>query len=160
MPNNINRRSFLEKSAAGAAALSILSSNLFANEANNEKPIRVGIVGTGRRGPSLMRTMLNIPDIQVTALCDINYENLQNAQKILVDNERPRADEYFENEHSFEKLMQRDDLDAVIIATPWNWHTPMAVYAMKQGKYAGIEVPAAITFEDCYNLVKTVCIIY
>ena len=155
MPNNINRRSFLEKSAAGAAALSILSSNLFANEANNEKPIRVGIVGTGRRGPSLMRTMLNIPDIQVTALCDINYENLQNAQKILVDNERPRADEYFENEHSFEKLMQRDDLDAVIIATPWNWHTPMAVYAMKQGKYAGIEVPAAITFEDCYNLVKT-----
>ena len=51
--------------------------------------------------------------------------------------------------------MGRDDLDAVIIATPWEWHAPMAVCAMKAGKYAGVEVPCAITLAECWDLVKT-----
>lgn len=151
MSSNLSRRSFMQTAGAAAALAGFQSLPLSAET----KPLKVGIVGTGRRGPSLMRTMLPIPGIEITALCDINYDNLQRAQQILLDNGRPKADEYFKNEYSFEKLMERDDLDAVVIATPWNWHTPMAVYSMKQGKYTAVEVPAAITMDQCWELVKT-----
>ncbi|MCA9413596.1 MAG: Gfo/Idh/MocA family oxidoreductase, partial [Candidatus Omnitrophica bacterium] len=55
----------------------------------------------------------------------------------------------------YQKLLEREDLDAVLIATPWNWHTPMAVDTMKAGKYAGVEVPAALSVEECWQLVDT-----
>jgi len=51
--------------------------------------------------------------------------------------------------------MDRDDLDAVFIATPWEWHTTMALYAMKRKQYVGVEVPCAITLDECRQLVKT-----
>ena len=51
--------------------------------------------------------------------------------------------------------MYRDDLDAVLIATYWEWHTPMAACAMRSGKYAAVEVPAALTFDECWELVNT-----
>ncbi|MFZ9024034.1 MAG: Gfo/Idh/MocA family protein, partial [Anaerohalosphaeraceae bacterium] len=50
---------------------------------------------------------------------------------------------------------QRDDLDLIYIATPWELHTPMAVYAMEHGKHAATEVPAAMTLKECWQLVKT-----
>ena len=62
---------------------------------------------------------------------------------------------YDKNEHSFEKMLERDDLDGVIIATPWLWHTKMAVATMKAGKYAGVEVSAANTLQECWDLVNT-----
>ncbi|MCP4645888.1 MAG: Gfo/Idh/MocA family oxidoreductase, partial [bacterium] len=62
---------------------------------------------------------------------------------------------YTRDEHVYRDLLERDDLDAVIIATYWQWHTPMAVCAMKHGKYAGVEVPAAITKQECWDLIKT-----
>lgn len=67
---------------------------------------------------------------------------------------RKQPEEYWKDEYEFKKLMDRDDLDAVIIATYWEWHTPMAVYAMKAGKYAGTEVPAAYTLDECWQLVN------
>ena len=62
---------------------------------------------------------------------------------------------YTGDEHAFEKMLERDDIDGVIIATPWLWHTPMAVATMKAGKYAGVEVSAANTIEECWDLVNT-----
>lgn len=128
---------------------------IFADSSNKAKSVRFGIVGTGNRGRSLLGTLLNMTNVEVKALCDIDELALQAASSIVTKAGGEKPDEYSENEHSFRKLMDRDDIDAVIIATPWQWHTPMAVYCMKAGKYAGVEVPAALSIEDCWELVNT-----
>ena len=63
--------------------------------------------------------------------------------------------EGYTGEQDYKRLMARDDIDAVLIATPWELHTPMAVHSMKCGKYTAVEVPAAITLEQCWDLVNT-----
>ncbi len=66
----------------------------------------------------------------------------------------PRPDGYARGEYDYRRMLERDDLDIVLIATPWGWHTPMAVDAMKAGKHAFIEVLAAVTVEECWELVE------
>jgi predicted dehydrogenase len=102
-----------------------------------------------------MRILLGFEEVVIPALCDLQKKHLQLAQKLVVNSGRPQAELYGEDEYSFQKLMDRDDLDAVIVATYWEWHAPMAVYAMKAGKYVGVEVPAAYTLEECWDLINT-----
>ncbi len=143
----LNRRQFL----GGAGALATVA----ALPAQDVKPVRVGLVGVGNRGGSLLRTMLNLPGVEVPAIGDINEEHLARAQKRAVDAGRSKPEGYSRGPEDFRRLVERDDLDAVINATPWHWHTPIAVAAMKAGKYAATEVPAATTLEECWELVET-----
>lgn len=62
---------------------------------------------------------------------------------------------YTEKEEAWKEMCQRPDIDLIYIATPWNLHTPMAVYAMQQGKHVACEVPAATSLEECWQLVET-----
>ncbi|MFN3801834.1 Gfo/Idh/MocA family protein, partial [Belliella pelovolcani] len=62
---------------------------------------------------------------------------------------------YSGNAYAWKKMVERDDIDLIYIATPWDWHVPMAVYAMEAGKHAAVEVPAAKTLEECWQLVET-----
>jgi predicted dehydrogenase len=134
----------------------VMTGNSSAQEENRAmKTIRVGVIGTGNRGRGLLEVMLEIPGLEFPALCDINLENLERAQKLLEDAGRPRAEGYSKNEDAYLDLMAREDLDALIIATPWHWHTPMAVAGMKAGKYVGVEVPCALSYEECWQLVNT-----
>ena len=61
---------------------------------------------------------------------------------------------YTGGENEWKKVCERKDIDLIYIATPWSLHTPMAVYAMEHGKHAASEVPAAVTMEQCWQLVK------
>jgi len=152
MNDHITRREFTEIGSATAFGMA-LSKNAASQPATNT--VRVGIVGTGNRGRSLLGTMLHIEGIEYPALCDINADNLGLAQNMVVKAGHRKPEGYSKGDHAFEKLMERDDIDAVVIASPWQWHTPMAVYGMKYGKYVGVEVPAAITLEQCWDLVNT-----
>lgn len=149
MSGHMGRRDFLAASAGAMAALSATDA------AAQEKALRVGVVGTGNRGTSLLSTMLTMKGVEFPALCDVKLENLERAQDLVVKSARPKPEGYSKGEHAYRDLMERDDLDAVIIATPWQWHTPMAVHAMRCGKYAGVEVPAALSLEECRQLVDT-----
>lgn len=156
MATNINRREFLKANAAAGLGLALAATGISTAESGDDvKDVRLGIVGTGNRGQALLRTILKMDAVKVPALCDINIEKLAQAQDMVVKAGQDRPEGYSKDEHAFQQLVNRDDLDAVIIATPWEWHTPMAVYAMKAGKYVGVEVPAAFTLEECWNLVKT-----
>ena len=62
---------------------------------------------------------------------------------------------YTKGPHDYESLTKRSDIDMVVIATPWDWHTPMALSAMENGKHAAVEVPLAYTLEDLWKLVDT-----
>ncbi len=152
----MTRRNFIQTNAVVALGLTASSAgfNIIDNK-EQKKTVRVGVVGTGSRGGFLLRILLSLDNVEIPALCDINKEHLDKAVKIVVDAGRKRPDTYGKDEYDFKNMMDRDDLDAVIIATYWEWHTPMAVYAMKAGKYAGTEVPAAYTLDECWDLVNT-----
>lgn len=115
--------------------------------------VRVGIVGVGGRGMSLMGNLLDIANVQITAVCDIVPQKVEAAQKQVARKGQPAPAPFSKNETDFENLCKRDDIDVVYIASPWEWHTPMAVCAMNNGKHATIEVPAAITLDECWQLV-------
>jgi hypothetical protein len=116
--------------------------------------VRVAFVGLGMRGSEAVRRFMNLEGIDVKALCDLEPYNIDKAQKILHDNHRPPASTYME-EDGWKKLCERNDIDLVYIATHWAMHTPIAVYAMEHGKHAAVEVPAATTIEECWQLVNT-----
>ncbi|MCP4644692.1 MAG: Gfo/Idh/MocA family oxidoreductase [bacterium] len=147
----MGRRGFM---ATGAAAVAAVAGDATAQD-DSAKSVRVGVVGTGGRGTSLLGNILRMPEVQVPALCDIAPANLARAQALVKKSGRPEPVGYGDGDRAYEQLMARDDLDAVLIATPWNWHTPMAVCAMRNGKYAGVEVPAALSLEECWELVNT-----
>jgi hypothetical protein len=158
MDSGLDRRTFMGRSAAAATLGAALTSGSMSGEearAADGRTVRIGVVGTGGRGRSLLATMLNMPDVVVPALCDINGEHLSMAADLVVKAGQPEPATYTGNDYSYEQLMAREDLDAVIIATYWQWHAPMAVSAMKHGKYAGVEVPAAMTVDECWDLVNT-----
>ncbi|MHC4738621.1 MAG: Gfo/Idh/MocA family oxidoreductase [Planctomycetota bacterium] len=153
---NINRREFLKTNAAATFSLALAGTGIGKAESRaDDKDIRLGIVGMGNRGKALLRTLLTISGVKITALCDIDKERLAFAQGMVVKGGQLKPEGYSKDEYVFKQLMNRDDLDGVIITTPWEWHTPMAVYGMKAGKYVGVEVPAAQTIEECWELVKT-----
>lgn len=157
MTNPMNRRDFLKSTGAAGAGLVLASFNggLYAKPAQGEKKLRVGVIGTGNRGRGLLGVMLSIPGLEFPALCDINAAALAQATDLIVRAGHPKPEGYGRDPMDYERLLWRDDIDAVVIASSWDWHTPMASGAMRNGKYAAVEVPAALTFEECWELVNT-----
>jgi predicted dehydrogenase len=141
-------------SAAEVSAQSDAAQNTIVNMPFAAANPRLGIVGTGGRGTSLLKNLL-AADVRINALCDIVPEKAKAAQDLVAQAGQMPPELYTDGDHAFEKLVARDDLDAVLMATPWHWHTPMAVAAMENGKHAFTEVPAATTIEDCWRLVDT-----
>lgn len=116
--------------------------------------VRVGFVGLGMRGPSAVYRFTFIDGTRTVALCDLIPERVEKAQDILVNAGKPRAAEY-SGEEGYKQLCERDDIDLVYLAVPWQLHTTIAVYAMEHGKHVAIEVPAATNIAECWALVNT-----
>jgi predicted dehydrogenase len=116
--------------------------------------VRVAIVGTGLRGRSVLHELLGVDNVRITALCDTVPEKIDRAVKQMRDAGHTYEPARFTGDDlAFEKLVQRDDIDLVYTATPWQWHVPVCLAALKAGKHAATEVPAAYTMEDCWKLV-------
>lgn len=152
-----SRRQFLQAATATAAAMQLEAASTQQSMINMPfEPVapRLGIIGTGGRGTALLRNFLGT-DVRVNALCDVVPEKAQAAQALVTQAGQKPPALFTDGDHAFEALTARDDLDLVVIATPWQWHVPMAVAAMQHGKHAVTEVPAATTIEDCWKLVDT-----
>ena len=116
--------------------------------------VRVGFIGLGSRGKGAIERYVYLPDAKVVALCDLDSANVNKANEILTSHKLPAADIYV-GEDVWKEMCGRDDIDLVYICTDWHSHAPMAVYAMKQGKHVAVEVPAAMTVAECWDLVNT-----
>lgn len=116
--------------------------------------VRVGFIGLGMRGPDAVERFTHLDGVQINALCDLYPDRVESAQQILVRRGRPEAAAY-SGEEGWKQLCERDDIDLVYIVTPWLLHTPMAVYAMERGKHVAVEVPAAMSLDECWQLVNT-----
>lgn len=145
---DLSRRRVLQ---SGAAVMALSAAQAEAQV----KTLRIGLVGVGGRGTDLLRQILRMDNIAVPAIADIDEQKVARARKMVADAKLPQPEGYSRGERDFERLCDRGDLDLVINATPWQWHTPISVAAMKAGKHAATEVPAAITLEQCWELVET-----
>jgi hypothetical protein len=183
MKNRFTRRSFLKAGALGAASLGF-ADLLFSGKPGtlgdilvklSETPertgnsviglrtpplpqVRVAVIGLGNRGADHVELVNALcPDkAMLVAICDIRKEKADEALGII---NKTRSGQkpviYAGNADSWKELLDRDDIDLVIIATPWDLHTPMAVHSMKKGKHVAVEVPAAITPDENWELVTT-----
>ncbi|MBS1653634.1 MAG: Gfo/Idh/MocA family oxidoreductase [Bacteroidetes bacterium] len=116
--------------------------------------IRIGLVGLGMRGSGAVERLSYIEGVEIVALCDKYPDRVAAAQKTLEKMQRPKAKE-FSGEEGWKALCESNDIDLVYTPTPWPLHTPIAVYAMKNGKHATTEVPAAQNMDQCWELVET-----
>jgi hypothetical protein len=116
--------------------------------------VRIGYVGIGGMGSAHVNNLLKIPGCRITAVCDVNPERTAWAVKAITAAGHPEPAVYNRGPRDFERLCAEADLDLVYNATPWEWHVPICLAAMKHGKHAAVEVPAAMTIEDCWALVE------
>lgn len=116
--------------------------------------IRIGLIGTGRRGLKTLERYAYIPDAQICAIADLDPEHLADAQRMLSATARPEA-LTFQGEEGWREMCRSTESDLIYICTDWQSHAAMAIYAMEQGKDVAVEVPAATTVDECRALVET-----
>lgn len=169
MGSSMDRREFLKVSGAASLAAATGLGAATAS-AQTRKPtgkttfgltvpkmdkVRVGFIGVGARGSGHVTQMMQIEGVEVKAICDSHAPTAEKSAKRVVDAGRPTPTLYTNGDKDYKKMLDRDDIDIVIISTPWEWHVPMSVDAMKAGKHAFVEVPAALTVDGCWELVET-----
>ncbi len=173
--NTTSRRDFLRLSAMGAAAIGLSvkgmakdpqtglfstprpdgQKNAMGLRCEPLEKVRVGIIGLGMRGSEAVRRLLYVEGLEINAVCDVLPERVKDAQKACTDMGKKEPAGYSAGPDDWMKLCERDDIDLVYSCTPWDLHTPNAVYAMKNGKHAAVEVPIATTLKECWELVDT-----
>jgi predicted dehydrogenase len=168
--NDFNRRDFLKLGAmtglgaaiGGIAVSSCATTGRKLGPAPVERfrvpainPVRIGFVGVGGMGSAHVRNFLSIDGVEIKAVCDIVSEKVERIQNWVVESGQLKPNGYSRGERDFERLCAEEDLDLVFTATPWRWHVPVCVAAMKNGKHAATEVPAAVTLDECWELVET-----
>ncbi|CAK7059737.1 MAG: Glycosyl hydrolase family 109 protein 1 [Petrimonas sp.] len=116
--------------------------------------VRIGFIGVGNRGGAALRRYIHMEGVEIKAICDLKEELVKKGQSYLQNNNLPAATEYV-GEDAWKEVCERDDIDLIYVCTDWLSHTPMAVYAMEKGKHVAIEVPAAVSIEECWQLVDT-----
>ena len=141
---------------AGAAKcdLSLLGGAMASYAAPQLKQVRVGVVGLGRRGQGAVHRISQIPGVVITALCDVREEMVVWQRNYLKKAGKPAAKEFVGKE-GWKALCQRDGVDVIYNATDWASHAMISLEAMRSGKHALTEVPAAMTLDECWELVET-----
>lgn len=151
----MDRRNFIKNSTIAGTALSILPSGaLFANHNKKKSSINLGLIGVGERGTAQLSVVLNRKDVNITALCDIDANVLNRAKRMVEKAGQSTPATYGEGPLDYKNLLNRDDVDAVLICTPWLWHTSQSIDAMRAGKAVGCEVSGATDLQECWDLVN------
>jgi hypothetical protein len=160
--DDLNRRTFLKLGGVALAAGAIPPApepaagpqvaNVFA--APPIEQVRIGFVGIGGQGSGHVRNFLRISGCRITAVCDIRAERTDWATKVITEAGHPPPTTYKRGPRDFERLCETEQLNLVFNATPWEWHAPIMLSAMKNGKHTATEVPAVMTIDDCWAIVE------
>jgi hypothetical protein len=160
-----SRRDFL-KVLAGASATLALAGNVRGAEPTAGplagdwkikplKTVRTAFIGVGARGSCHVEQMMTLDGVEIVAIADNHAPTLARAIEAVKKTGRKEPAAYGKGDEDYKRMLERDDIDIVIIATPWDWHTRMCIDTMEAGKHAFTEVPAALTVDDCWKLVDT-----
>ena len=153
MKTSSSRRDFIKTTALAGAGLTLLpSTTVFSKD---EPKIRLGFIGVGFRGQNHLELALNRSDVEVVAICDIQQRMIDLTLNKISKSGKPKPQVIMDGPLGYKRLLENKDIDAVIIATPWEWHTVMCLDSMKAKKYVGCEVITGMTVEECWELVHT-----
>ena len=148
------RRNFIKTSAAAGLGFSILPSTALLSKDKAAK-VKLGFIGVGLRGQNHLDLALRRADIDVVAICDVQQRMIDMSLALVTKSGKPKPQVIMDGPYGYKKLLENKDIDAVIIATPWEWHTVMCLDAMNAKKYVGCEVITGMTIEECWQLVHT-----
>jgi predicted dehydrogenase len=155
MKNEINRRKFVKITTAAAGGLAVSQLGMAQSYFSQEKPLRIGFVGVGDRGSYHLDAALGIEGVIVPAVCDIKDGPLHRAKRWVEEAGQPSPALYGKTETDFVKMCETEDLDVVICATSWEWHAPVCLASMNNGKHAVTEVPIVLTLDEAWEIVET-----
>ncbi|WP_121355603.1 Gfo/Idh/MocA family protein [Flavisolibacter nicotianae] len=150
----MNRKEFIKNTGLTVASFAILPSNsLFAKDADNR--VRIGIIGVGLRGQNHLELLLRRSDVDLVAICDVSDTMLSSARQIISKSGKKMPQVYTGSDYAWKTMLEKEKLDGVVIATPWEWHKPMIIGALDAGvKYVGSEVILGISMQDHWDVVK------
>ena len=149
-----SRRDFIKKTAFTGVGITLIPGLVYGNQ-RGENKLKIGLIGVGLRGTNHLNNLLLRDDVLITAICDIDAARIKIALDLLDKSGQKKPSVFGANDYDYKNLLDLKEVDAVIISTPWLWHTRMTKDAMLAGKYAGVEVSAANTMEECWDLVNT-----
>jgi predicted dehydrogenase len=147
------RRDFLKATTLAGVGLSLLPSDIFANAVDTK--VRLGFIGVGFRGQSHLELALNRNDVEIVAICDIQQAMIDMSLQMVHKASKPKPQVIMDGPYGYRKMLENKNIDAVIISTPWEWHTVMCIDSMNAKKYVGCEVITGMTIEECWELVHT-----
>ena len=164
-----SRRDFLFGSACvglGAAAIATQTAACATLSAGTSKSvmglktkalpvIKVGVVGLGARGPGAVDRLSKIEGVEIVAVCDLIKDRAERQKDKLVKAGKREPKVFGGTQESWKAMVDSNEINLIYNCTPWQWHTPISVYAMKAGKHAVSEIPAALTVDECWELVET-----
>jgi predicted dehydrogenase len=141
-----NRRDFL-RTAAGVASSSAVAMTAasYSRVLGANDSISLALIGAGDRGTHDMTLFMNRPEVRVTAICDVYGPHIERAKQ-----KAPNATGF--DDHR--KVLERQDVDVVLIATPDHWHSTIAIEALNAGKDVYVEKPLTRRIEEGPEIVK------
>ncbi|MBX3242136.1 MAG: Gfo/Idh/MocA family oxidoreductase [Chitinophagaceae bacterium] len=151
----MERRTFVKNTAFAAAALGVGPLQPLAFTGNNK--VRLVLIGTGLRGQAHLENVLRRDDTEVIAICDIDERMLDMTAGIIKKSGKKMPQVFKGDPYAYRKMLELKNIDAVLIVTPWEWHTPMIVDVLQAGiKYIATEVVLGITTDDHWKVVREV----
>jgi hypothetical protein len=151
----MKRKEFLKTTGMTAAGIAIAGSSQLFGAAKADEKVKVAIIGVGLRGQNHLDLLLRRNDTELVAICDINDRMLGMAKKIIEKSGKKMPQVFTGDDYAWKKMLDLKGLNAVVIATPWEWHAPMIIGSLEAGiKYVGTEVMLGITLQDHWDVVK------
>jgi len=148
------RRTFLQQTGIAAAALA-LPQAVDAFAPSTQSKVRLGFIATGFRGQTHIEEMLKRSDVEIIAIADPDPRMIQGALALIQKAGWHKPAVYQNGPNDYLSLLERTDIDAVFVSSPWEWHLPHGIAAMEAGKIVGMEVGGALKLEDCWAYIKT-----
>lgn len=149
---SITRRDFIRIGVATGTALGL--HGIACGQGGGGTGIRCGLIGAGGRGSELLEESLKIEGVSFRAICDINQENLERAQHLVEKTAGQKPEGYNAGPTDYKRLLAREDIDAVVIATPCDLHAPMYLDAISAGKHLYGEKPMCLTVAEADKIVE------
>ncbi len=148
----MDRRKFIKNGALASAGFTILPTSLLFSK--DRGVVRLGYIGVGLRGRGHVNAALLRDDVEVVAICDTQESSLKLCREQFVKAGKKLPKEFTGGLNAYKKLLERKDIDGVIISTPWEFHHKQAIDTMYAGKYVGCEVIAGLTVDEHWDIVN------
>ncbi|MDC0908739.1 Gfo/Idh/MocA family oxidoreductase [Flavobacteriales bacterium] len=132
--------------------------SMFGFKCSKIEKVRIGIIGLGNRGNTLLEMLeylIKNNHAEINGLSDLTYKKVNLASEKISSWQRKKIKLFYDSNDDWKKMCKRDDIDLIIIATPWNLHAKMAIFSMENNKHVGCEVPIASTLKDCWKIIET-----